>query len=221
MASQVNSQFAYINLINGETVWERLRIVRNFIEDRKIAKKLQTTQAKKRLGFLAKINESKCDSERIFAEVELEEYDAHSEQQIDGYKKLDDELEFLLRYEIELATIAEGIRVIGKTDDEMYQINMESEVVMRNMRKIETEKVATALGISQATAEEAMRVPLLHKQLLATSTALSLMPQINEANQSTLGVQVQELIAQGINLDNMPLSVQEELQLNQKLLLGN
>lgn len=208
MASQVNSQFAYINLINGETVWERLRIVRNFIEDRKIAKKLQTTQDKKRLGFLAKINEATKDSERIFAEVELEEFDAHKEQSTDGYKKLDDELEFLLRYEIELALIAEQSRVIGKTDDEMYQINMESEVVMRNMRKIETERVATMLGCSLATAEEAMRVPSLHHRMLNTAMAMTL----PEGNDKAL------LIQNGLSFESMPLSVQEELQLNQKLL---
>jgi transcription elongation GreA/GreB family factor len=210
MASQVNSQFAYINLINGETVWERLRIVRNFIEDRKIAKKLQTTQDKKRLGFLAKIEEATKESERIFAEVELEEFDAHAEQQADGYKKLDDELEFLLRYEAELALIAEQTRVIGKTDDEMYQINMGSEVVMRNMRKIETEKVASMIGCSLATAEESMRVPELHHRMLATATAMTL-PE---------GPEREALIYQGLQFQSMPLSVQEELKLNQKLLLG-
>jgi hypothetical protein len=208
MASQVNSQFAYINLINGETVWERLRIVRNFIEDRKIAKKLQVTQYKKRLGFLAKINEATKDSERIFAEVELEEFDAHKEQSEDGYKKLDDELEFLLRYEIELSNIAEQSRVLGKTDDEMFQINMESEVIMRNMRKIETERVATMIGCSLATAEEAMRVPVLHHRMINTATAMVL-PD---------GAEKITLMEQGLNF-NMPLSVQEELQLNQKLLI--
>jgi hypothetical protein len=213
MASQVNSQFAYINLINGETVWERLRIVRNFIEDRKIAKKLQTTQDKKRLGFLAKINEAKCDSERLFAEVELEEFDAHKEQQADGYKKLDAELTFLLRYEEELARIAEESRIEGKTDDEMYQINMASEVVMRNMRKIETEKVANLIGCSLATAEEAMRVPQLRQRLINTATAISL-PDTEETQTIRL-----ELIKNGLQFDNLPLTVQEELQLNQKLSL--
>lgn len=214
MASQVNSQFAYINLINGETVWERLRIVRNFIEDRKIAKKLQTTQDKKRLGFLAKIAEAKTESERIFAEVELEEFDAHQEQQEDGYRKLDAELEFLLRYEIELALIAEQSRVLGKTDDEMYQINMGTEVVMRNMRKIETERVATMLGCSLATAEESMRVPEMRQRMINTATALAL-----PITEETEAIRIQYMQA-GLDFDNMPLTVQEELKLNQKLLLG-
>jgi hypothetical protein len=209
MASQVNSQFAYINLINGETVWERLRIVRNFIEDRKIAKKLQTTQEKKRLGFLAKIEEATKISDKLFAEVELEEFDAHQDQQEDGYKKLDDELEFLLRYEIELALIAEQTRVNNKSDDEMYQINMGSEVVMRNMRKIETERVASMIGCSLATAEEAMRVPEMHHRMIATATAITL-PE---------GPERDLMIQNGLQFQAMPLSVQEELQLNQKLLL--
>lgn len=210
MASQVNSQFAYINLINGETVWERLRIVRNFIEDRKIAKKLQTTQKKKRSGFLAKIAEATKESDKLFAEVELEEFDAHAEQQEDGYKKLDDELEFLLKYEAELALIAEQSRVKGKTDDEMYQINMGTEVVMRNMRKIQTERVATMIGCSLATAEEAMRVPEMHHRMIATAAAMTL-PE---------GPDRELMIQNGLQFQEMPLSVQEELQLNQKLLLN-
>jgi transcription elongation GreA/GreB family factor len=214
MASQVNSQYAYINLINGETVWERLRIVRNFIEDRKIAKKLQTTQDKKRLGFLAKIDEAKSLSEKIFAEVELEEFDAHKEQQEDGYKKLDDELAFLLKYESELAKIAEETRVLDKTDDEMYQINMGTEVIMRNMRKIETERVASMIGCSLATAEESMRIPEMHHRMINTANALSL-PITEETAQIRM-----ELMQNGLDFDNMPLSVQEELKLNQILLLG-
>jgi transcription elongation GreA/GreB family factor len=214
MASQVNSQFAYINLINGETIWERLRIVRNFIEDRKIAKKLQTTQDKKRLGFLAKIDEAKLSSEKIFAEVELEEFDAHKEQQEDGYKKLDDELEFLLKYEMELAKIAEETRVLDKTDDEMYQINMGTEVIMRNMRKIETERVASMIGCSLATAEESMRVPEMRYRMINTASALSL-PNTEETAQIRI-----ELMQNGLDFNNIPLSVQEELKLNQILLLG-
>ncbi len=222
MASQVNSQFAYVNLINGETVWERLRIVRNFIEDRKIAKTLQKTQEKKRRALLAEIDEAIAtglQSAILHAEVKLEEYDAHQDQQTDGYAKLDAELEFLLKYEIELATIAEGTRVLGKTDDEMYQINMGTEVVMRNMRKIETERVAAALNCSLATAEEAMRVPGLRQQLINTATAFTL-PQTGSSPEETAQINVlrQQLIQNGLNFNNMPLTVQEELSLNQKLI---
>jgi hypothetical protein len=215
MASQVNSQYAYINLINGETIWERLRIVRNFIEDRKIAKVLQTTQEKKRLVLLAKIDEATAtglQSAILNAEVELEEFDAHQDQQTDGYKKLDDEIAFLIKYEAELAIVAEQSRIDGKTDDEMYQLNMGTEVYLRNIKKIETEQVARTLGISQATAEEAMRIPQMRTQLLNTATAM-LLPDsdINKAN----------LIAKGIDLNNIPLSVQETLSITNLLTQGN
>lgn len=222
MASQVNSQFAYVNLINGETVWERLRIVRNFIEDRKIAKTLQKTQEKKRKALTLEIEEANAtglQSAVLHAEVKLEEYDAHQDQQTDGYAKLDAELEFLLKYEIELAKIAEGTRVLGKTDDEMYQINMGTEVVMRNMRKIETEKVASLIGCSLATAEEAMRVPGLRQQLINSATAISL-PHSGTTQEETANINAlrQQLLANGLNFNSMPLTVQEELSLNQLLI---
>jgi len=209
MASQVNSQFAYLNLINGETVWERLRIVRNFIEDRKIAKKLQTTQLIKHQAFQLKVQEAVEGSAKLFAQAELEEFEAHAEQQEDGYNKLDAELAFLLKYEAALAQSAEQTRVAGKTDDEMYQINMGTEVYLRNLKKIEVEQVSRALGISQATAEEAMRIPEMRQQLLSTATGLAL----PEGQDRIL------LLQQGINLEAIPLSVQEELKLAAKLLV--
>jgi hypothetical protein len=209
MASQVNSQYAYINLINGETVWERLRIVRNFIEDRKIAKKLQTTQEIKHQAHIAKVQEATKESERLFAQAELEEFEAHQDQQADGYKKLDDEIAFLIKYETELAIVAEQSRIDGKTDDEMYQLNMGTEVYLRNLKKIETEQVARTLGISQATAEEAMRIPQMRVQLLNTATSMLL----SDTDSNKAG-----LIANGIDLNNIPLSVQEELNLTSLLL---
>jgi hypothetical protein len=212
MASQVNSQFAYINLINGETIWERLRIVRNFIEDRTIAKKLQTTQYLKYKAYLAKVKEATKESDRLFAQAELEEFEAHKEQQYDGYKKLDDEIAFLIKYEAELAIVAEQSRIDGKTDDEMYQLNMGTEVYLRNLKKIETEQVARTLGISQATAEEAMRIPQMRTQLLNTATAMMLPDSdSNKAN----------LIVNGINLNSIPLSVQETLSVTNLLIQEN
>lgn len=177
---------------------------------------------KKRRALVLEIEEAKAtglQSAVLHAEVKLEEYDAHQEQQIDGYNKLDAELEFLLKYEIELAKIAEGTRVLGKTDDEMYQINMGTEVVMRNMRKMETERVSTVLGCSLATAEEAMRVPGLRQQMINSANAMSL-PQAGKNPEETqqLNNIRNELIKAGLNFNSMPLTVQEELSLNQKLI---
>jgi len=178
-----------------------------------VCKKLQTTQEKKRRSLLAKIDEATSaglQSAILDAEVQLEEFDAHQEQQADAYKKLDDELNFLIRYESELAKLAEQSRIDGATDDEMYQINMETEVYLRNLRKIETEQVARSLGISQATAEESMRIPQMRTQLLNTAMALTL-PD---------GAQKDALAKCGINLNLIPLSVQEELKLSNILSLG-
>ena len=222
MASRVNSDFAYINLINGETVWERLRIVRNFLEDRKIAKAMQKTQNKKREALEAKIEEATLKSAKLMAEAELEEFDAHEAQMIDGYKKLDDELKFLTEYEKELALIAEQTRVPGASDDEMYQINMHSEVVLRNLRKIETERIAGVLGCSPSTADEAMKVPGLRQQLMNTANAMALRVPVDATPEERLHIETlrTQLIQAGIDFSRTSLTVQEELQLNKKLLIG-
>lgn len=221
MASQVNSQFAYINLINGETVWERLRIVRNFLEDRRAALAMKPAGELKRQAILAKIEEATKLSEKLNAEAELIEFDAMQATQEDGYKKLDDELAFLVEYEAKLAQAAEATRILDKTDDEMYQLNMPQEVYMRNLRKIETEQVAKTLGISQATAEESMRIPTMRTQLLATAKAITLQLPAGATQDEVLQLQQvhADLVKEGINLEAMPLSVQEELQLNSSYLL--
>lgn len=213
MASRVNSDFAYINLINGETVWERLRIVRNFIEDRKAAKAIKPASELKRQAIQAKIGEATKTSDRLFAEAELIEFDAMQATQDDGYVKLEDELKFLLEYEAQLAQAADQVRIEGKTDDEMYQLNMPYEVYLRNIRKMQTERVALVMGISQATAEESMRVPTLRKQMLATATLMSL-PQ----TQDNVAL-IEQLKLDALDFDHIPVSVQEQLQLDSSLLL--
>lgn len=210
MASQVNSQFAYINLINGDTVWERLRIVRNFLEDRNAALAMKPVGELKRQAILARIEEAEKPSQKLDAQAELVEFDAMQATQIDGYKKLDDELVFLKQYEAMLANLAEESRVEGKTDDEMYQINMPNEVYVRNLRKIEAEQIVRALGISQATAEESMRIPVMRKQLLARAQLL-LTPQETE--------EFKALSTQSLDLNEIPPSVQEQLKLNNLFLL--
>lgn len=215
MASQVNSEFAYINLINGETVWERLRIVRNFLEDRNAAKGMKSASELKRRAILARIEEAEKTSIRLDAEAELVEHDAMQAQQQDGYVKLDAELAFLIEYERELALAAEKTRITGKTDDEMYQLNMATEVYMRNVRKIEMEQVARTMGISEATAAEAMRIPTMRKQLLNTAKAIvmQLPAGATEEQKQLFITERNTLMASGLDLNEVPLTVQEELGL--------
>lgn len=215
MASQVNSEFAYINLINGETVWERLRIVRNFLEDRNAAKGMKSATELKRRAILARIDEAEKESVRLDAEAELVEYDAMQAQQQDGYVKLDAELAFLIEYERELALAAEKTRITSKTDDEMYQLNMATEVYMRNIRKIEMEQVARTMGISEATVAEAMRIPVMRKQLLNTAKAIvmQLPAGSTEEQKQMFIIERDNLMASGLDLNEVPLTVQEELGL--------
>lgn len=217
MASRQNSNFAYINLINGETVWERLRNVRNFLEGRIAAKAGFKAQELRREALEAKIEEAletNLKSAVLEAKVNLIEFMAHQAAQQDGYNQLLEEIEFLTKYEVELSQAAEQYRIEGKTDHEMYQLNMPYEVYLRNIKKIQAEKTALTMGISQATAEEAMRIPLLKKQMLATATLMCI-PKTEEN-----ALMIEDLQKEAINFENIPLSVQEELKLDDTLLLG-
>lgn len=87
---------------------------------------------------------------------------------------------------------------------------MPQEVYIRNLCKIETEQVARALDISQATAKESMHIPMMRKQLLSRALLMTLTEVAPEYN---------AVLESSLDLSSIPLSVQEELQLNQTLLL--
>jgi multidrug efflux pump subunit AcrA (membrane-fusion protein) len=168
-------------------------MTRNFLEDRKIAKK--TVEAGKlkeeslRLkveAAKAKIEEATKKSEELLAEAELRsaeaelaEYLAHQDQLDDGTQHLDEEIEYLTKLEAEYAAEAEKSRIEGKSDHEMYDINAAYEVYARNMKAIEEAFVANTLQLPREVVTESMRTPALATRLRATTKIAHLRGDIN------------------------------------------
>lgn len=118
--SQLNRNAAYVYDVDGVTIWERLRVLKTFLADRKkalalaelaseeIAKKLQETDGveKKRLLIETSDHEDLTDDCR-------------------------NEIAFLEKSIEELSIEAEKTRIPGKSDKEMYELNFFNEHTQR------------------------------------------------------------------------------------------
>jgi len=130
MARQ-NHEANYIYDVDGETVWERLRVIRSFIEDKQIAIELNLLAQEE---FEAKDLEP--DS------FEYRKYLIRKPQTDKLLQDARDEFSFLEEYERYLAAEAEKTRIEGKTDDEMYEINFYHELATRLVRRAQAQIVS-------------------------------------------------------------------------------
>lgn len=128
--AQSNHNASYLLVVDGLTIWERLRVIRNFLQDRKIALKLTNLNQRK--------NEAKIKSGEL-DEFKIEELEIYKEQTEQNIKHAKDEISFLEKLEAELAIRAEETRIKGKTDDEMYEINYFEELVQLQLLQVKSE----------------------------------------------------------------------------------
>lgn len=189
MASRVNSEYAYITMVNGLTPWERLKTIRSFIEDRTIASKIKETISVKQDAAQAELEAWEYEMNRddisvkdkllakskyLEAKAKKMETDAFEAQQKDGCEKLDEELAFLIAYEAELVAICESSRIPGKTDSEMYEINKPLEDLMRHTKAAEIDILSKMLNLSRDVVENGIKNPLFYNKLKNTHQAMQL-----------------------------------------------
>ena len=142
--SQQNHNIDYIHTVDGLTVWERLRVIRNFLMDRKIAFQLAQIPV---------------DLESM-SEREKQEYEIYRPQLEQNIKNAADEIKFLEAFEARLAVEAEKTRIPGKTDDEMYEINFIEESIQRDLLEMRSQIV------SCGRLETSMVTKLLRNEML-------------------------------------------------------
>lgn len=154
--SQMNHNANYLTSVDGITVWERLRVIRNFLNDRKIAL------------ALAELNLEKSDKKLLdetldyYEKKELELYMPQSIQVIADAKA---EIAFLEKLEKELATLAETTRIEGKTDEEMYELNYFEELIQIQLLEVQSEMMAQGC-ISANTMKTLIKNPFSMKRAI-------------------------------------------------------
>ena len=132
--SQVNHNYSYITEVEGYTVWEKLRIIRNFLVDR------QQALAVSEMGI---DNKMKKVAEGLLDKWEIRRLEIFRPQQLELIQDCKDEVDFLVALEAKLAEVAELERVPGKSDREMYEINFVKEAQTRLLIKVHSEILST------------------------------------------------------------------------------
>ena len=171
--SRVNHNAQYIYDVEGETVWEKLRVIRQQLSQRKLAFEL------------AKLNREKSEIQLDKTSFEYREYLIFKNQNDELIQDCVNEIEFLTEFEAALAVEAEKTRIPGKTDDEMYEINFFDELNTRLVRSAQAQIISNGRLTEETTRrvlknKEALRLCI--QQGLLSENALQL------ANQNLLAV---------------------------------
>jgi predicted nuclease with TOPRIM domain len=156
MASKLNSEFNYRTQVIGDTVWEKIKTIKNFYEGRIRAAGLEEvgnlkTQAKEaKCEYLkAKFEEETNPTEklRLKSEIleltaELLELEGMAPAGKEAYELNLQEIEILKNYLAELYEQAEPSRIPGYTDEQMFEANAVNEFTVMIAKELQAEIIA-------------------------------------------------------------------------------
>jgi hypothetical protein len=189
----VNHFASYIKVVDGNTVWEKLRVIRNFLRDRRTALKLAELSE---LRLQRRIERFKAENGDDSSDEywEIEEALIHSENTKANIQDCIREIEFLEQFENRLMAAAEPLRIPNKTDEEMYELNYFEELIISQLLTISSEIYATGRVSPESmrmlirnpdTAERAMNMGLLPIEVLEDLKKISI-PSAVVANETAL-----------------------------------
>lgn len=168
MASKLNSEFNYRYQVQGETVWEKIKTLKGFLEGRIRAACLQEVGKKK---YQAKVEKLKflidSDSPKhviLEAEADLLEAESFIPAEKEAYELNKQEIEILNRLLAEYYEIAEPTRIPGYSDEQMFEANAENEFTVWVAKEIQAEIIAHGRP-SPAKLRNAMSCPASFKAL--------------------------------------------------------
>src|SRR5574344_503370 len=143
--AQLNRNVNYLYTIDGNTIWERLRNIRNFLADRKLAKEMADLSIEK----LKRLKSELPNITDLDREFEIREALIQETQLVDNLNDCIREIKFLEELETKYLQEAEKSRIIGKTDEEMYEINYFDELAMIHLLDIQTQLITTGAITSE------------------------------------------------------------------------
>lgn len=128
MARQ-NHNANYLFDVDGETIWEKLRVIKGLLLDKQISLKLLELNEEENVN----LDKSTINYKKYIIYKDLN----------DGIKQdAINEIKFLTEFEEYLTDEAEKTRIDGKTDDEMYEINYFEEMRVRLVRRAQAQVIS-------------------------------------------------------------------------------
>ena len=169
MPVKFNTEFNYRYQVIGETVWEKIKTLKGFLEGRERAAEteeiadLKYEARKAKLQYLEENNGLRYEILELKAEI----------LEIESHRKIHDEMYDINHQEIEILhkllkecyDIAEPTRIPGFTDEQMFEANAANEFTAMIGKEIYTEILATGHA-SPAKIRNAMSNPATWNALM-------------------------------------------------------
>jgi hypothetical protein len=146
MGTRFNTEFNYRYQVEGNTPWEKIKILKGFLVGRKRAMVLEAVSAKKleakHLELKHIISMDALPHVILNLEAELMETESHSADIEESFRVTEKEIVVLEKLLAELYAVAEPTRIAGYTDDEMFEANAANEFTVWIAKEIQAEIIA-------------------------------------------------------------------------------
>jgi hypothetical protein len=147
MAVKLNTEFNYRYQVIGETIWEKIKTLRGFLEGRIRAAALERVselQYQAKLAELENLEANKALPHIILKlKAEILEIESFFPAQKEAFELNRDEIKMLERLLAEAYEIAEPSRIPGYTDEQMFEANAANEFTVMIGKDIQAEIIAT------------------------------------------------------------------------------
>jgi len=162
MPSKFNTEFNYKYQVVGNTPWERIKILKGFLEGRVRAVALEECSHLQHDSLVAEMAFLKTNGapehEQMRLQAKIVESTSHMVIIDEAYELNRQEIETLNKLIAECHEIAEPTRIEGYSDEEMYEVNASHEFAVTTMREMQSEIVANGRP-NPATVLHAMNNP--------------------------------------------------------------
>lgn len=162
MPAKLNTEFNYRYQVIGETVWEKIKTLKGFLEGRVRASALEHVSEKKYQAKIAKLQYLKDTNaplhEILDLEAEIIELESFRITEKEAYDLNRQEIEILEKVLKDCYELAEPTRIPGYTDEQMFELNAANEFTAMIGKEIYAEILATGQP-SPAKIKNAMSNP--------------------------------------------------------------
>ena len=176
MPSKFNSEFNYKYQVMGCTPWERIKILKGFLEGRVRAVALEESAHLQHDSLIAEMAYLKTtgapEHEQMRLQAKIVESISHMVVVDEAYELNRQEIKILNRLLAECYEMAEPTRIEGYTDEEMFEANAAHEFTIQTLREMQSEIISHGRP-TPATILHAMNNPVT----LTASIQAGLLPR--------------------------------------------
>lgn len=169
MPSKSHTEFEYRYQVNGETIWEKIKILKGFLDGRIRAAALEHVAAKKLQARAAKLKWMKegggLEHEILELEAEILEVESFAREEAELWELNREEIDMLQRLLAEAYAVAEPTRIQGYSDEQMFEANAANEFTAMIGKEIHAEIIANGRP-SPAKIRNAMSNPITWDALI-------------------------------------------------------